>query len=121
MKQFKKYSLSIYNTDNHFISCIKWLRSKLIKKFDHIDKYNIFMFVEDVTLPNYSYNYDIYSYNGKRLNVNYKTMYDVVCLNKEACLKVIGKITKQDIDTNISYKDLICLIESSKNWQKSTI
>jgi hypothetical protein len=65
---------------------------------------------------------DIYEYIGtKNYKVSDNDMTSIGHLDNEISLKYISKLIGQDIKSDISYKDLICLINSSENWQKNTI
>lgn len=126
-KTIKAGSLMIYSTDNICTKIIRRILHKFNKNISPVKDYVVYMFTEDVDVPIFSNKNLIYRYVGdKDVNVSVEDALYICNFDKSAVIKYINKHLCLDSHskvhaTDISYKDLICLIESSKNWQKSII
>ena len=121
-KTIKKFSVLIYNADGPIISLFKRIRSKFSNKYEAVDNFVVFMFPRDMEIPGFTGDCNIYEYVGKaNFKVTPKDIEGISLMDNEVSLRYISKLIGKDVDNNISYKDLICLIESSKSWQKNII
>lgn len=121
-KTIKKFSVLIYNADGPVVSFFKKIRAKLNSKYEAVDNFVVFMFPKDMEVPGLTGDCDIYEYVGKaNFKVTSKDIEGISLMDNEVSIRYISKLIGKEIDNNISYKDLICLINSSENWQKNTI
>lgn len=121
VNKLNKGSLIIYKTDNMFVRFINWSKCHIFGCKDINENYAvIFLPMEiDDLVGEYC---DIYNYVGKKKVEIQSDDYEfIVNSDKEYAIKNISDILGIYIAKNISYKDLICLINSSENWVKNTI
>lgn len=121
-KTINKFSILIYNTDNMFVTLFKKIRAKLNVNHVAIDNFIVFVFPTDLEIPGFTGDCKIYKYVGKsKLKVSINDIEAISNFSNKVSIQYISKLIGQEIPSNISYKDLICLINSSENWQKNTI
>lgn len=126
-KTIKKYSLLIYNADGPVVKWFKKIRSIISANYEAVDNFVVLIVLNDIEVPGCTGKDEIYTYIGKNNKqiankIKSSEVYgDVFEMDNSISLKYISKLIGEDIDENISYKDLICLINSTGNWQRNII